>query len=357
MVFLIFLESNNNMPKKSPTLKSISSQLGVSTATISNAFNRPDQLSKILREKILSESKSLGYYGPNPAARALRKGESGIIAVLLADALSYSFTDPVASQFLRGVAEVTEQQGKQLMLLSNSIQMKDQFGFESLPDGFIIYGVQDDNELFKRVLNLNKPKITVDFDLPNIGSINIDNTSAGKKIACHVITGKEKNISVLGLRLVHSDRVCRITERELYQTVESVSRRRLEGYQQAARELNLDIPAHRIWHIPINTPENAEMAAYEALTAEPKPEVLLCMSDVIAIAALKVAAKLNINVPNDLKVTGFDDIPEAEFTTPPLTTICQKSIEKGRLATKLLMDGDISGTHVLESKLIIRSSS
>jgi len=56
----------------------------VSTATVSNAFNRPDQLSAKLRERILKESEELGYYGPNLAARSLRRGESGVIGVMLA---------------------------------------------------------------------------------------------------------------------------------------------------------------------------------------------------------------------------------------------------------------------------------
>ena len=88
------------------TLKDVAGHLGVSTATISNAFNRPDQLSQKLRERILSECKTLGYPGPNAAARSLRTGRTGIIGVTLSNYLSYSFSDPVANQFLQGCKQL-----------------------------------------------------------------------------------------------------------------------------------------------------------------------------------------------------------------------------------------------------------
>ncbi|WP_340146574.1 LacI family DNA-binding transcriptional regulator [Halomonas sp. PA16-9] len=85
------------------TLKDLAQELNVSTATISNAFNRPDQLSPALRERILKEAKRLGYSGPDAKARSLRTGRSRIIAVILAESLTYSLNDAVASEFLSGL--------------------------------------------------------------------------------------------------------------------------------------------------------------------------------------------------------------------------------------------------------------
>ncbi|MEO1204134.1 MAG: LacI family DNA-binding transcriptional regulator, partial [Pseudomonadota bacterium] len=95
--------------KQRLTLRDMASRLGVSTATISNAFNRPDQLSRQLRERILDECHTAGYLGPNAAARSLRTGRTGIIGVMLSNYLSYSFSDPVAQQFLQGLSEVFEE--------------------------------------------------------------------------------------------------------------------------------------------------------------------------------------------------------------------------------------------------------
>jgi len=71
------------------TLKSIAKELGVSNATVSNAFNRPDQLSKNRRESILAACKELGYFGPNKAAQSLRRGKFNIIALVLPDSVEY----------------------------------------------------------------------------------------------------------------------------------------------------------------------------------------------------------------------------------------------------------------------------
>src|ERR671935_2203343 len=89
---------------KHPTLATIAEALGVSRATVSNAYNRPDQLSPALRERILATAQRLGYAGPDPAARGLRLRRTGTVGVLLGEELSYAFTDPAAALFLEGVA-------------------------------------------------------------------------------------------------------------------------------------------------------------------------------------------------------------------------------------------------------------
>src|SRR4029453_4888763 len=78
------------------TLQSIADLLGVSRTTVSNAYSRPDQLNPKLRERILRTADELGYCGPRPAARTLRSGHAGVLGVLLAERLSYAFTDPAA---------------------------------------------------------------------------------------------------------------------------------------------------------------------------------------------------------------------------------------------------------------------
>ena len=82
------------------TLKSIAKELGVSNATVSNAFNRPDQLSAKRRDDILAACKTLGYYGPNKAAQSLRNGTFNIVALVLPDSVEYMVSDPVASSFM-----------------------------------------------------------------------------------------------------------------------------------------------------------------------------------------------------------------------------------------------------------------
>src|SRR4051812_31576863 len=72
--------------------------------TVSNAYNRPEKLSPELRERVLAKADELGYSGPNVLARSLRRGKSGVLGVVLGEALSYAFEDPAAIEWLRGLA-------------------------------------------------------------------------------------------------------------------------------------------------------------------------------------------------------------------------------------------------------------
>ena len=90
---------------------------GVSPSTVSNAYNKPDQLSAALRERILATAQELGYAGPDASARALRSGKAGAIGVLFTDKLAYAFSDPYAVGFLAGLAEVAEEFRTSLLLM------------------------------------------------------------------------------------------------------------------------------------------------------------------------------------------------------------------------------------------------
>jgi DNA-binding LacI/PurR family transcriptional regulator len=351
--------------KKKLNLNDIAKHLSVSIATVSNAFNRPDQLSSKLRERILSESAKLGYNGPNLAARSLRMGESGVIGVMLTDSLSYTFSDPVASQLLQGIAEILVENRKQLLLLSSDIHTVEQSSAESLPDGLIVYGAIPEQSL-AQIERLNKPIVKIDCSADNSHTVNIDDKSSAYRIADHAFTNSLKkqdralNVSILGLKLVDSMRVSRLTVDDLDFKVRELSHKRLEGYLESAQLNNIDIPPDRIWSIPISNAKKAAIAAHEALMTATPPDVLICMSDIIALSAMKVAHELGLNVPQDVQIVGFDDIPEASRTGPGLTTICQQSIEKGRVAARLLLDslkGDYEVQHVeLDTRLVVRGS-
>ena len=99
------------------TVKTLAQLLGVSPSTVSNAYNRPDQLSEALRTRILAKAAEIGYAGPDAAARTLRSGRAGAVGVLLTERLSYAFSDPFAVGFLTGLSEVLENRGISILLL------------------------------------------------------------------------------------------------------------------------------------------------------------------------------------------------------------------------------------------------
>lgn len=337
-------------------LKGVAEKLGVSTATVSNAFNRPDQLSKNLREKILSEASRLGYHGPNLAARSLRRGRSDVIGVMLSDSLTYSFSDPMANQMLQGISEVLMEYNKQLLLFYEGKDNTAQSSAESLPDGFIFYG-SSNLETFKRIVALGKPCVTIDYVQDKIPSVGIDDRSAAKKIAMHAISQvNHGTVAILGMKLVVSDRVCRLTQDDLDEKSVEISRQRLLGYFDAATENDLTIPTESIWSVPFNTEKYAKIAAKEAFSSSLHPNIILCMSDVIALAAISTAQSMGLNVPKDVIIVGFDDISEAKHASPSLTTVCQQNAQKGKVAAKMLLENNLTNC-ILETKLVVRQSS
>src|SRR6218665_3021073 len=87
------------------TLQTIADRVGVSRMTVSNAFSRPDQLSAEMRRTILDAAAELGYVGPDPSARALARGTTGAVGVLLTESVGAAFRDPIAAAFFGAVAE------------------------------------------------------------------------------------------------------------------------------------------------------------------------------------------------------------------------------------------------------------
>lgn len=336
-----------------PTLKSVAKALGVSTATISNAFNRPDQLSVALREKILTACATLGYDGPNKAAQSLRKGSSGIVAVILSDSLEYMVSDPVASQFLQGVARELERQQKHLLLFSGNSTNLDTI--TDFVDGFICYGAPRNLALIEQLRYCKKRVLTVDFDLPGRPSVNIDNEQAAYDSAMAVLKPGDI-VAVLGLRLIDAPDSQPVGSAPMWDNQSSVSHRRLDGYQRAMEALGLTLGTDYLWHTPESNQEYAAKAAMAVLNQVPQPSVLLCMSDLIALSAMRVALQLGIRIPEQLRVVGFDGIEETLRYHPTLTSVWQFSDRKGEAAARAFQSG-VDSCQLLPYELRLGESS
>ena len=319
-------------------IKEVAKRIGVSTASISNAFNRPDQLSEKRRKEILSACEEMGYFGPNKAARSLRQGKSNIIALILPDELDYMVSDPVASEFIEGVAKALKTTDKHLLLFSgNNNSVNEIIDFV---DGFICYGSPRNTALLSQLSSIKKKIVTVDFNIKGAPSINIDNEEAAYQSACLAIGEGAVVPAIVGLRLVASESTCTIEGKSLIGSGISISHRRLDGYQRGLAQYEIAINESHIWHIPENTHKYALIAAKEVLSLNPRPTVLMCMSDIIALAVMKVALQMGLRIPEDFRVVGFDGIEQGQQYHPTLTTVQQFSVEKGVKAAELLMSVD-----------------
>ncbi len=324
-----------NKPEKW-TLKSVARQLGVSTAAVSYAFSRPDELSENKREEILAACKELGYHGPNRAARALRKGKFNIVALVLSDDIEYVVSDPFANDFLTGVSRVLERRGINIMLFSGASENIK--SIEDIVDGFICYGQPRNTGLIEQLKATPKKVVTVDFDIARNASVTINNQQAAYEIATHALRNKINNVSVLGLRLFESAEAVQLETLPALNIYPSVAFQRFQGYQRALNERGISLEASQIWSVPQNTPESAGPALQRILTAGERPELLLCMSDLIAFAAINMANELGLNVGRDIKIVGFDGLSQLNPGDKALTTVIQDNEQKGHIAAGLFIN-------------------
>ena len=350
------------MPSK-PTLQSIADELGVSRSTVSNAYSRPEQLSAELREKILETARRLGYPGPNPAARSLRRGRAGAVGVLFTDVLPYAFADPYAVQFLRGLAESAEQARTGLLLIPLSETSDD--GVETVRnasvDAFCLYCVPDGHPALEVIRYRGLPTVSAGCKYygPDVSFIDIDERAATTAVGEHVVQLGHRRIAVISDWLVregvHTTQVVEVAAPE--DLPHHTPRVRLLGFHDALRSAGIDWSQVLVVQAGRNSREEGAAAAAYALDRAERPTAILCTTDVIALGVLDALRARGLRPGRDVSVTGYDDIPEA--ADAGLTTVHQPSIEKGRVVGELLLNppGDGSGRRVVMStSLVVRSS-
>jgi len=347
----------------SVTLQSIADDIGVSRTTVSNAYNRPDQLTPEMRVRVLDAADRLGYAGPNLAARNLRTGRRNAVGLLFTEDLRYVFHDPDTSAFLRGVAETTACVGTGLMLLpvpAGIDPTNSPVRFAAV-DGYIVYSVAGDHPVLKLLTHARGPVVVVDEpDLPDsAGFVGIDDRSGSILAAEHLLSLGHRRIGIITGRLGVEPRPGRVDRVRRESSTVRVARNRLEGSLEALESAGLDADSVAVWESRANDPDAGRTAATEMLSVDPDVTGVLCFSDRIAIGVCQAARRLGLGVPGDLSVVGFDDIPRAITWDPPLTTVHQPLIDKGRIAARMLLDA-IDGTsatrNMLPISLKVRSS-
>src|SRR3712207_5054945 len=162
--------SRSTRTDRRPTLATLAEAVGVSRMTVSNAFNRPDQLSPALRERILATAREIGYAGPNPVARTLSRGATGSVGLVVDYALTQAFTDPATVQFLHGVAAGCEQREAGFALVPRIEGRDAALVHTALVDGFVLYCMAESDPRLDAVRNRRLPYVDVDHQ-PDPGPV------------------------------------------------------------------------------------------------------------------------------------------------------------------------------------------
>ncbi len=332
------------------TLQSIADQVGVSRMTVSNAFSRPDQLSAALREKILRAAEELGYSGPDPAARALARGRTGSIGLLLTDRLSVVIGDALAGEFIAAVSDRLADHGMAATLLAPT-ETDGVVEGDVAMDGLLVYVCGSPGRQLEWARRRGLPIVTVDQrPIDGLPSINVDDRTGARLGAQHLVDLGHRRVGILTLPYeAEEDRNAGLVP----------AHDRMNGWHDVLDPLGIEPLVSQGVYL---ASEPSYAAARDLLDRPDRPTGLLCVSDAFAVEVLRAAADLGLRVPEDLSVVGYDDSRVAATSRPPLTTIRQDVRAKGQLAVAALVrainDPDSAPPErvVLPAELVVRES-
>ncbi len=313
------------------TIADVATAAGVSKTAVSFAFNSPERLGHATLERVLGVAEDLGYT-PHPAARALSMRRCGTIGLLIPQRLSTVFANPFVSELIQGLGEQCEEHDLTLLLVPPLDGSLEGAIRQASVDGFISLGLSPHD----RALEV----------LAAHPAINIDDEGGAQAAARHLLQLGHRQFAILVLPPARA---------QVNST--PTATRRLNGYRKALDSAGAPEPVAVVAGISVA----AGARAFESLPkGKDRPTGVLAMSDMAAIGVMSAAQAWGLRVPEDLSVVGFDDVPASAWTNPPLTTVRQPIVEKGRLAARLLiqrMKGmPVESPAPLSTSLVVRKS-
>jgi DNA-binding LacI/PurR family transcriptional regulator len=341
---------------KSPTLEDVARFAGVSRGTVSNVFNNPGIVSEAVREKVEAAAGQLGYAGPDPRGRLLQTGKVNAIGVITVgeSRIATMFTGYFPA-FLVGVAEVCDERGSSLTLISGVADERTRGIRDAVVDGFIISRAHEPI-LIDSLRRRRLPFVIIDDDGgPETSSVRGDARSGCQRAATHLIDLGHRRFAImsflrdLGPATYHPPGEVRSP----WIAGMPLDQEKYRGYADAFRRVGIDIG-----DVPVvqANPWDRDAAAL-ILDKAPDATAILSMSDMQAIAILEEAQRRGRSVPEQLSVVGYNDIPQAALAHPPLTTVVSDGLVRGRRAAQLLFDGGPVRNEVLPTSLVVRGSS
>jgi LacI family transcriptional regulator, galactose operon repressor len=329
------------MRERRVTIGDVAAEAGVSVATVSKVINRRWGVAEETSARVQTVIQELGYQS-SLVAQSLRRRQTNVLAILVVD------IEPFSAELLKGVARAVHGSGYELVVFSGCGRADDQVGWEqrylsrvsgTLCDGAILVTPSSVDATY------GAPVVAVDHNagsstLPTVDSDNL----AGAVAATEYLIG-------LGHR-----RIGFLAGRP---DLES-ARLRERGYRNALKAARIAVDP-KLVRVGAYQPDSAEEAARLMLEGNNRPTAIFAANDVSAIAAMEAARTLGLEVPRDLSLIGFDNVPESALCEPPLTTIEQPIQQMGFEAVELLIGlvekrPDLATQRLLPTKLIVRGS-
>ncbi|MDF1512461.1 MAG: LacI family DNA-binding transcriptional regulator [Anaerolineae bacterium] len=328
------------------TIGDVAKKAQVSMMTVSRVINNKDDVSPATRQRVLQAVEALGYR-PSGIARGLATQHTGTLGLVVPD-----IANPFFAEVARGVEHGAHEKGYNVFLCNTEEDQGREIAVlqsleEKWVDGIILCSSRLDNETLIKVTHSHPAVVLVNRRLEanpgSAGSVLVDDIAGSRLVTQHLLNTGHRTISFLaGPAGSHS------------------SQWRIRGYRESLAAAGI-VPDPDWIRYCAPVVEAGFTAARALLTAHPASTALLCYNDLVAVGALKACAELGAQVPIDVAVAGFDDIPLAALVTPTLTTCHIPRYALGTRAVALLLD-HISQPNldpqeiILQPHLIVRAS-
>jgi DNA-binding LacI/PurR family transcriptional regulator len=314
-----------------PTLAAVAARAGVSVSTASLVFSGRGPVSDVTRERVLAAAAALDYAGPDPTARSLRRGSTGVIGVVTEDSLVDSFRDPMNLALLDGIGE---QLGDERLGLLVIPRVSDPgIDLAAAPvDAAILLGCSTDVAPAVAALRQRRvPVVAIEaVPMEDVVAIDLDNREATRRGAEHLHELGHRRVAIVTLPLDSARTRGEVTPERVTGSAAHTTLERLAG----ARAVFPGAPARSAAG---STVEEGSRVARELLESTPRPTAIVAQSDLLAVGVLRVAEQLGLEVPRDLSVLGFDGVRLEGATPHVLTTLVQPAVEKGRAAAAAVL--------------------
>ncbi len=326
------------------TILDVAKLAGVSTATVSRVINSPETVRGGTRKKVTRAMKICNYKY-NALARGFVTKQSDTIGLIIP-----TINNPVFAESTSGVQDYADQQKIQVILGNTYYRNEQEESLvqtlrEKQVDGLIITSTNPKGAIIKTLTDENFPFVLLYSTVKKgaVSAVGIDNYQGGYRATDHLVKLGHERIGMVAGSFSISDR----------------SFHRWHGYRQCIKDHGIaydkDLLAQTDYSLTGGRDSVKKMLSYKK-----PPTAVFCSNDFLALGAMKGARELGLNLPQDLSIVGFDDIPIASYVIPELTTIRQPAYEMGKLGAKLLLQCIREQTKpvqlMLESSLIIRGS-
>ncbi len=309
---------------KKASIRDVAREAGVSITTVSRALNGYDDVSEVTRKKIQQIVEELNY-APNANARSLG-GKTTKVLALLVSGMKEKEESGFVYGMISGLYHVTVENDYEFILLTTDSAKQRKMNYLQLCrlkgiEGVMISGIRTDDPYYKELAKSEIPCVVFDADLhgKNVCSLSIDNKQASYDAVKHLIDNGHKKIAMMNG--VSYAVVCQD---------------RLNGYEQAMLENNLEIDSNYIRYCDFEE-EMAYEETLDILKKHPEITAFFCASDVMAIGVINAINDIGKQVPYDYSVLGFDNILAAQYVNGGLTTICQEPFIMGKRGGEALV--------------------